>query len=374
MPQGVLNRYTGHLEIRNGKTGKHYQLVIEGPRNPVTGKRQRQYETVLLAKREAERLLYQRLAELNAGIYKISSPKLLSSWLEEWMDLYKRDLSPTTKADYMWRIQHYIIPDLGDISINQLGGIEVQRFVNALTNADHPLSGKSIRNILIVLRASLQKAVELHLISENPCDHVSLPKKGGKKPEYLECKQVESFLQCAKGDNECIYLLLLLAFSLGLRRGELVALRWNDFDLNAGTVRIHSNHVLANGRVIEKDTKSETGVRVLALGPKLTGELKKYRNTAAGPFVISKKDGTPYNPDSLSQKFRRFLERNNLPHIRLQDTRHTNATLLCGAGVDPKTVQARLGHADISTTMNIYVHALQENGRKAAGLIDYIVI
>ena len=153
-----------------------------------------------------------------------------------------------------------------------------------------------------------------------------------------------------------------------------MALRWNDFDLNAGTVRIHSNHVLANGRVIEKDPKSEAGVRVLALGPKLTGELKKYRNTASGPFVISKKDGTPYNPDSLSQKFRRFLERNNLPHIRLQDTRHTNATLLCGAGVDPKTVQARLGHADISTTMNIYVHVLQENGRKAAELIDYIVI
>ena len=374
MPQGVLNRYTGHLEIRNGKTGKHYQLVIEGPRNPVTGKRQRQYETVLLAKREAERLLYQRLAELNAGIYKISSPKLLSSWLEEWMDLYKRDLSPTTKADYMWRIQHYIIPELGNISINQLGGIEVQRFINALTNADHPLSGKSIRNILIVLRAALQKAVELHLISENPCDHVSLPKKGGKKPGYLECKQVESFLQRAKGENDCIYLLLLLAFSLGLRRGELVALRWNDFDLNAGTVRIHSNHVLANGRVIEKNPKSEAGVRVLALGPKLTGELKKYRNTAAGPFVISKKDGTPYNPDSLSQKFRRFLERNDLPHIRLQDTRHTNATLLCGAGVDPKTVQARLGHADISTTMNIYVHALQENSRKAAELIDCIVI
>ena len=93
MPQGFLNRYAGHLEIRNGKTGKHYQLVIEGPRNPVTGKRQRQYETVLLSKREAERLLHQRLAELNAGIYKISSPKLLSSWLQEWMDLYKQNLS-----------------------------------------------------------------------------------------------------------------------------------------------------------------------------------------------------------------------------------------------------------------------------------------
>lgn len=373
MPQGLLNRYPGHLEVKSGKKGKRYQLVIEGPRNPITGKRQRQYETVLLPKREAEKLLHQRLAELNAGIYQVNSPKLLCSWLEEWMELYKQSLSPTTKADYVWRIQHYINPKLGTIPLNQLGGIEVQCFINFLAQSDKPLSGKSIRNILIILRAALQKAVELHLISENPCDQVNLPKKGGKKSTALEPQQVEYFLQCAKGRDE-IYLLLLLAFSLGLRRGELAALQWDDFDLDAGTVRIHHNRVLADGKVIDKGPKSDAGIRVLALGPKLTGELLKYRDKAAGPFVLSKKDGFPYNPDSISQKFRRFLNRYGLTKIRLQDTRHTNATLLCGAGVDPKTVQARLGHADISTTMNVYVHALQENGRKADESIDCIVL
>ena len=120
----------------------------------------------------------------------------------------------------MWRIQHYIIPELGATPISQLGGIEVQRFINALTNADHPLSGKSIRNILIVLRAALQKAVELHLIPENPCDHVSLPKKGGKKPGYLESKQVESFLQRAKGENDCIYLVASPRLLPGVAQGR----------------------------------------------------------------------------------------------------------------------------------------------------------
>ena len=373
MPQGLLNRYAGHLETKDGKKGRRYQLVIEGPRDPSTGKRNRQYETVLLPKREAEKLLHRRLAERNAGIYQVSSPKLLSDWLAEWMELYKQGLSPTTRADYLWRIKHYINSELGSTQLGQLSGIEVQRFVNYLAQPDKPLSGKSVRNILLILRAALQKAVELHLIQENPCDGMQLPKKESKQPMALESQQVEKLLQCAKDDDET-YLMLLLAFSLGLRRGELAALQWADFDFAAGTVRIHHNRVLADGKVIGKGPKSAAGIRVLALGPKLTGLLAQYRDKSVGAFVLCKKDGSPYNPDSLSQKFRRFLDKHDFPQIRLHDTRHTNASLLCGAGVDPKTVQARLGHSDISTTMNVYVHALQENGRKAAEVIDYLVI
>ena len=373
MPQGYLNRYAGHLEVKEGAKGKHYQLVIEGPRDPATGKRRRKYETVLLPKREAEKLLHQRLAELNAGIYRISSPKLLGSWLTEWMELYKQDLSPTTKADYTWRISRYLIPGLGNIPLGTLDGIAVQRFINNLSQSDPPLSSKSIRNIVIVLRAALQKAADLHLIRENPCDHISLPRRHTQPAEALDFQQVDQFLCCARGDDK-IYLLLLLAFSLGLRRGELAGLCWDDFDLQAGTVYIHHNRVVAGRKVIDKSPKSAAGTRILAIGPKLAAELAPYRVKAAGPFVFSKKDGLPYNPESLSQKFHRFLQRHGLKKVRLHELRHTNATLLCGAGVDPKTVQTRLGHADMSTTMNIYVHTLPENGRKAAELIDDILL
>ena len=114
----------------------------------------------------------------------------------------------------------------------------------------------------------------------------------------------------------------LLAFSLGLRRGELAGLRWDDFDLQAGTVYIHHNRVVAGGKVIDKSPKSAAGTRILAIGPKLAAELAPYREKAAGPFVFSKKDGLPYNPESLSQKFHRFLQRQGLKEVRLHDLRH----------------------------------------------------
>ena len=105
---------------------------------------------------------------------------------------------------------------------------------------------------------------------------------------------------CARGNDE-IYLLLLLAFSLGLRRGELAGLRWDDFDLQARTVYIHHNRVVAGGKVVDKSPKSAAGTRILAIGPKLAAELAPYRAKAAGPFVFSKKDGLPYNPKASAR-------------------------------------------------------------------------
>lgn len=370
-----MTNYTGHLIPRETSKGKHYQMVIEGPRDPVTGRRSRRYETLHLSKREAEKLLHQRLADLNRGMAEVKSSKTLGEWLDEWMELYMKGIAPSTASDYRWRIDHYLKPQLGSERLRELDGIMLQRYVNSLTeSSEHrskPLSAKSVRNIVNILSAALKTAQALHLIPYNPCDALHLPKLTKPKTNVLTAEQVRQVMQAASGTD--IYLLLILGFMLGLRRGEMAALRWDDFDFDKGVVRISRSRVNAGGQVIEKAPKTSAGLRSIDLGDKLVMVLQEYRDKAAGPFVLSREDGQPYSPDSLTRKFKRFLEKNGLPDIRLHDTRHTNATALCEAGVDPKTAQVRLGHASISTTLGIYVHTTDSLCKQAAEKIDELI-
>ena len=198
-----------------------------------------------------------------------------------------------------------------------------------------------------------------------------LPRLIKPKEAVLTPEMVQKLLSAAYGTD--VYLILILGFALGLRRGEMAALRWPDIDLDKGIVHIHLNRVNAGSKVIEKSPKTSAGVRDINLGDRLVQILKSYRGKANGPFVLSRADGQPYSPDTLTRKFKRFLERNGLPDIRLHDMRHINATLLCEAGVDPKTAQVRLGHASITTTLGIYVHTTDGLCRQAADKIDKIL-
>ena len=367
--------YTGHLVPRETRKGKHYQMVIEGPRDPVTGRRERSYETLRLPKREAEKVLHERLARLNRAAEGTESGKRLGEWLDEWMELYQKGLSPSTAADYRWRIGRYIQPELGTEPLKSLDGVTLQRYVNRLA-ASSPLSGqalsaKSIRNIFNLLHAALETAVTLRMIRYNPCEGVHLPRLIKPKEAVLSPEMVQKLLSAAYGTD--VYLILILGFALGLRRGEMAALRWPDIDLDKGIVHIHLNRVNAGGKVIERSPKTSAGVRDIDLGDRLVQILAAYREEANGPFVLSRADGQPYSPDTLTRKFKRFLERNGLPDIRLHDMRHINATLLCEAGVDPKTAQVRLGHASITTTLGIYVHTTDGLCRQAADKIDKIL-
>ena len=364
--------YTGHLKTVQTKTGKHYQLVIEGPRG-ADGKRQRRYETLRLPKREAERLLHQRLAELNAGLDTTEKPEkiLMSGWFSDWMSLYKQDISESTRVDYEWRFAHYIQPWFGKQALTDLNGIEIQKFINSLQTGEKPLSSKSIRNIYNVLNAMLSKAELLHLIPENPCSGVSLPKKNPKPRSALSREEMLMYLACAKGQD--IELILLLEFALGLRLGELCGLRWKDVDLDRGIVCICNTRINAGSKVIEKGPKTAAGNRTIVLGEKLVARLSEYKAGALGEYVVAKSDGAPYGPSSITRKVRRFQKKYNLPAASVHEMRHTNASLLCESGVDPVTIKERLGHSDISTTLGIYTHATKTMEQRAAEKVDDLI-
>lgn len=172
---------------------------------------------------------------------------------------------------------------------------------------------------------------------------------------------------------------------VGFRRGELVALTWDDVDFEKKTISVRNNTVLADGNIITKQPKSVAGIRDITISDNILAELKnakkdyKKRKLAMGRdfvdsnLVICRENGKGYRPDSITQKWRRFVISNNLKEIRFHDLRHSCATAMIEAGIDPKTVQQRLGHADISVTMNIYAHCTKTMDKKAAETMDNIL-
>ena len=307
--------YTGHLVPRETRKGKHYQLVIEGPRDPVTGRRERSYETLRLPKREVEKVLHERLARLNQAAEGAESGKRLGGVAGRMDGTVPEGgsplLPPLITAGGFGR---YIQPELGMEPLKSLDGVTLQRYVNRLA-ASSPLSGqalsaKSIRNIFNLLHAALETAVTLRMIRYNPCEGVHLPRLIKPKEAVLSPEMVQKLLGAAHGTD--VYLILILGFALGLRRGEMAALRWPDIDLDKGIVPYPSESVNAGGKVIEKPPKTSAGVRDIDLGDRLVQILAAYREKANGPFVLIRSDGQPYSPDTLTRKFKRFLERNGL--------------------------------------------------------------
>ena len=155
-------------------------------------------------------------------------------------------------------------PYFGSQSLSEIHGIEMQKFINSLQKGKKPLSSKSIRNTYNILNAMFSKALALHLIQENPCSTVSLPKKDSKPRSALNREEVARYLECAEGTD--LALIFILEFSLGLRLGELCGLRWQDIDLDKGTVHICNTRINAGGKVIEKGPKTAAGNRTIVLG------------------------------------------------------------------------------------------------------------
>ena len=372
---------TGHIRKRPTKDGKaSYQITLETEKDPVTGKRQRTFKTVRGTKKEAEATMNNMRYELENGnaILKPSALKLCD-WMAEWHKLYTAHLSPTTRSGYKQQIDFRIVPSLGKIPLNSLKTNDIQAWVNWLSH-DEGLSAQTVKNIFLNLSSALEVARKQKMIPSNPCEDIILPPLKQYKAQVYTPEQTKKMLTVAKGTD--MYLIAVIEAYLGIRKGEIAALKWEDIDLVNGVIHIARSRVTVNGKVVEKSPKSEAGIRDLWLGAetlkifqteyeKYLVETKKAGFNATG-YVIHKPNGDPYIPDSISQKWERFRDANKFPRIRFHDLRHTCATTMIANGVDPKTVQTRLGHSDIQVTLNTYSHCLPEMNKAAGDKMDSI--
>ncbi len=374
---------TGSIREKKVKSGEiHYQITIEGGRDELTGKRIRVFKNIKGSKREAKSVMHRMITEMEQGKLTQRSNKNVGEWMDEWEENYLPNVEETTRVGYKTKIKCYIKPAIGDILLKSLRTEHVQKMVNDMK--DRGLSPKNIRDTFNNINAAMKKAVKIRLIPYNPCEGVELPKLKKYRAQVYPTEMIHKLLDVAMGTD--MYLPIFILVMVGLRRGELLALRWEDIDFKNNVLKVRKNMVKGENGYIIKAPKSEAGIRDIHLGEDVMSVLKSARlqymtdafNYGTGfqnlGFVIRQEDGSPFCPDSMSRKWVRFLESNHLPRIRLHDLRHSNATALIQAGVNPRVVQQRLGHADVQVTLNTYTHVLPEMDIAAAETLDSIML
>lgn len=373
---------SGNVRERRTKKGIVYQITIENGVDPITGERIREYKTFKGTRRQAEAEKDRLVAAVSGGNYVVNqSPVKLSSWMYQWLSLYCADLAETTTCNYEGQIKRYIDQTIGQIPLKGLQNSHIQGWVNKLSQDG--LAPKTIRNVYMNLNAALQKAKTLKMINDNPCEGTVLPKREKIQYHIYTTDELNTMLDAAKHSN--MYFPLLLESMSGLRRGELLALRWQDVDFENKLIHVHRNRVYADGKVIEKAPKTQTGIRDISFGEhtkeQMLIEYERYQEDRDkygslfydDGYVIRQWNGRPYHPHSWKCKWQRFMDAHELEHIRFHDLRHSHATALIENGVEMKAVQHRMGHANISTTMDIYAHCTTKMQRNAGDKIDELL-
>lgn len=376
-------KVTGHLRERITKKGKAFELTIELPKDTTTGKRHRKTKTIYCTKRQAQKELDNWIYELEHGTYIEPTKSTVNTFLAEWINTYVTPVkSKTTSQGYQKIIDRYIKNTIGNITLEDLNAITVQKWVNSLSDGspitNEPLSPQTVKNSFLVLHSAMRKAVELKLIKESPCEYTQLPKLVKYQAKVFDEQDLKKFLKAIKGTD--LETPMMIVVSCGLRRGELLALKWSSIDWNDKTLNITENRVQTPcNEIYTKDPKSQAGTRSIVMPNSLFDYLKlEYdrlklcdKSFSETNYIVHMKDTKePYRPDVFSQKFKRFLEKNHLKKIRLHNLRHTCATMMLTAGITPKVAQQILGHSEISTTLDTYSHVLKRVEMDAAEKLD----
>lgn len=369
----------GHIEKR-GKGS--WTVVIERGRNPITNKRERIYKSVTGPKREAEKLMNEMLYQLQTGTYIDPSNLTVGEYLHRWLNTHcKTNLAPKTYHSYQCEIRNHIMPELGMFSLDQLTPIHLQEYYSKKLTSGRKdgqggLSARSVHYHHRILRTAFKHATQLQLIARNPADSVVPPRFRSKEMYVLNKEQALAFLEAIKDHRD--YNLILTAVYTGLRRGELLGLRWADIDLKKNTLNVRQQLQYISGQgIMFKSPKTEKSRRQIPLMPIVAITLRKLKKEQAqeklihgisyedNDLVFCLENGHPLDPNVLGRRFRKLVDKHGHPELRFHDLRHTCATLLLAAGVDAKKVQDIMGHESISTTLDIYGHVLPTMQKEA---------
>jgi len=360
----------GAIKKRSGS----WLVTLEMGRGP-KGQRLRKYVTVK-SKKEAENILSEHQHKINTCTFVLPDNMLFSDLLKHWLEHYvDTNCEVTTKSEYERIINKHIIPYLGKIELQKLAPLHIQQYYKYLMDKKK-LSANTVYRHHANIRKSLDYALKKQLVVRNVADAVDLPRKKKFEGSFYTVEQLNRLLKEVAGTE--IEVPVNLAAYLGLRRGEICGLKWKHVDFDNKTVHIQEVIARINKEVITKVPKNETSIRTLHIHKDLEKLLKNHkakqkeykellgRDYVASDYVCTKIDGGPFRPERLSDKFTSFLIQNKLPYIRLHDLRHTVATLLIQSKIPVKNVSEMLGHSDITTTLKIYSHVLEEAKKEAA--------
>ena len=367
-------RANGEGNIRKRKDGRWEGRYTAG-RDPETGKAI--YKNVLAkTQKECKEKLIQAIKKCG----QIDTVKAEQYTVGQWMDIWfenwaKVKVRPSSHQTYQGYIENHIKPRIGDIPLAKLTTLDLQKLYKGLlaggrverTEAKHQpegLSAKTVRNINQVISSALDFAKEQHLLISNPTDGCALPKPSRKEMKTLSADQLAAFLREAKESG--VFELYYIELATGLRRGELLGLKWSDIDFNQGVLHIRRQIARIDGEVVEAPLKTENSYRALPIGAYAVGILLAQRNKSYSEYVFPSPTGGPISPDSVLHMLHRVLKRAGLPEVRFHDLRHTFAALALQNGVDIKTVSGMLGLYSAGFTLDTYAHVTTAAQKQAA--------
>jgi len=324
--------------------------------------------------------------DFKKGVLPTKTKMTVSQWLDTWLETYaKVRVRQNTYEDYKRIVEGHLKPKLGSFILKELRPEQVQKILNQkLINGNiktgEALSPRRIEYIYVVLNSALEQAVKNRLIVRNVCNAVDKPKKS--KHEFIPWtqEQTNDFLSSVKGNR--LFPVYITEWGTGLRRSELLGLKWEDIDLKRGMLSVRRAMVRVKGSYVFGDPKTKRSKRTIPLPERVTKELKawKKRQTVEevafdGEYnplnlVFCNELGQPTNPDFISRSFKKDLETAKLPEIRFHDMRHGHATMLLELGENLKVVSDRLGHSSVAMTGDTYSHVQEKIQKEASNKLD----
>jgi integrase len=373
---------TGSLQIKGDK----YYAVVRIPDE--TGKEKQKWISTGISatgnkKRQANARLREILVDLEQKKITYSADILFLDWIDIWMAQKQNEVRQNSLEGYQFYISKHIAPfyEPLKLTLQSITPQNIQDYYNAKRKAGQ--SASSIQKHNVVIRGALQEAVKKNLIPYNPADRATLPTLERFVGKAYTLEQANTLLSVT--DNDPLKPAIILGLFYGLRRSEILGLRWRDIDFKANTIRI-CNTVVKTKTIIEAErTKSKASKRTLHIIP----ETKEYlmslqRRQTENRLLIGSSynvndhvcvwdDGKPFIPDYISQRFAKILKKHDLPHIRFHELRHTAGSLLLERGLTAKQIQEYLGHERVATTLDIYGHLSVEGKKEAANTMGKLL-
>ena len=362
----------GHVYRRKTKTGgwSRWYAVVDADRE--SDGRRRQVTRTFDTRSQA----YDWLAR-QQQVREIGGPTV-AEYLAGWLAT-RGDLRASTVASYCGHVSNYLIPLLGELLLRELAGEDITALHQQLAAAG--VSTVLARRIHATLSSALTAAVEQGVLADNPAQRIRLPRGSRFQASVWTAEQASRFPAATSREPDAA--LWRLALVLGLRRGELLGLRWRDVNANAGTLTVHSTRVAVGSEAVEGPPKSARGHRILPLDPTTLGMLAQLRHVqiqllqsdwSLTGLDFTDHHGQPLQPGGVSKRFTALTRQLGLPAIRFHDARHTSATLGLAAGESLQEVSARLGHSSIVVTADTYLTPPDTLARAAtqrlAGVLD----
>jgi len=375
------------------KKGKQYYAVVYEGIDPATGKERRRWIPAGPRRGDAEKLVTDIVKRKNDGQRTPHGKTTLGEYLtEKWLPLQQSRLRPSTYDDYRRMIRLHVIPTLGRIALHKLAPEDLDSLYARLLRSgrrdgkDGGLGVKTVRKVHLVLHKALSDATRKGSVVRNVASIADPPKLSSAKRSEIKfwtADQLRTFLDQVK--NNRAFAALFVSAHTGMRRGELLGLRWSDVQLDDARLSVHQAVISVAYEMQLSDVKTGAGRRTIDLDDRTVGVLRQWRKAQAEEklllgagyheqgLVFCRADGDPTHPDLFSQTFDRAVAKSGLPEVTLHDLRHTHASLLLKAGVPVKVVSERLGHSNPAFTISVYQHVIPGMQAEAAAIFSRLI-